>query len=129
MRDVLLRFWAELLGRVSGPLSFRVVLQPLVAALFALRSGLRDAREGRPPYLWSLVAHSGRRGENVRSAWSDLGRVILTAFALDVLYQKLVLRAFHPVDAAIVAAIIVVVPYVALRGLVNRAARALRTPG
>jgi len=32
------------------------------------------------------------------------------------------------VDAAIVAVLIVAVPYVALRGLVNRAARALRRP-
>ena len=129
MRDVLFRFWNELAGRVSGPMGFRIVLQPLVAALFALRSGLRDAREGRPPYLWSLLAHAGRRGENVRSAWTDLGRVILTAFALDVLYQRIVLRAFHPVDAAIVAVLIVVAPYVALRGLVNRGARAFRRPG
>ena len=31
MDDVLVRFWDNLVGRVAGPLSLRLILQPLVA--------------------------------------------------------------------------------------------------
>ena len=127
MGDYVLRFWNDLLGRVTGPMTFRLVLQPLTAAFFAFRSGLRDAREGRPPYLWSLFAHADSRRKNILAGWADLARVILFAVALDLIYQAIVLHAFHPVEAAIVAAILVIVPYAALRGLVNRLARGVRS--
>ncbi len=29
-------------------------IQPLMATILAVRGGLKDAREGRPPYFWSL---------------------------------------------------------------------------
>ena len=35
--ETLARFWEELLSRPSGPMSFRFVLQPTMAALFAIR--------------------------------------------------------------------------------------------
>ena len=43
--------WADLLGRDEGPLTFRLIVQPLVAIFFAIRSGLRDAREGKPLFF------------------------------------------------------------------------------
>jgi hypothetical protein len=127
MRDFLLRFWNDLLGRVTGPMTFRLVLQPLTAAFFAFRSGVRDAREGRPPYLWSLFFNADRRRANVLAGWADLARVIVFAVVLDLIYQAIVLHAFHPVEAALVAGLLVVFPYVALRGLVNRLARGVRS--
>jgi hypothetical protein len=46
--------------------------------------------------------------------------------AIDLVYQAAVLHAFHPVDALIVAALLAFVPYVVLRGPVNRLLRARR---
>jgi hypothetical protein len=43
MRYILARFY-ELGGRVGGPMTFRLVLQPTIATLVAVRAGLRDAR-------------------------------------------------------------------------------------
>jgi hypothetical protein len=34
----------NLIGRVDGPLKFRLLLQPIVASIFAIRAGLQDAR-------------------------------------------------------------------------------------
>ena len=93
-------------------------IQPLVAAAFAIRSGLRDWREGRPPYLWSLFARG--RGEQLRQGWRDVGRVLIAAAAIDLVYQVVVLRAFHPEQAVIVAVLLAIVPYVVFRGPVNR---------
>ena len=56
MDDMWVRFTSDMAARVTGPMKFRLVLQPLMAAFFAIRSGLADARAGRPPYLWALVS-------------------------------------------------------------------------
>lgn len=51
MDDIWMRFVEDLSDRVSGPMKFRLVLQPMMAAFFAIRSGLADARAGKPPYF------------------------------------------------------------------------------
>jgi len=51
MEEMLTRFWENLLGRVGGPMTFRIILQPIMAAIFAVRSGLKDAKEGKPAYF------------------------------------------------------------------------------
>ncbi len=106
---------------------FRLVLQPVVSAYFAFRSGRRDAREGRLPYLRSLFSASGaERAAILRDGWRDQGRVLLVAAGLDLAYQAVVLRAFHPGEALIVAALLAVLPYLVIRGVVNRLARRRR---
>ena len=35
---------SHLIGRIHGPLNFRLVLQPTIAIVFAIRDGLEDAR-------------------------------------------------------------------------------------
>ena len=54
MEDVLARVWENLVGRVGGPLTFRLILQPMMAAILAIRARVKDAREGRPPYFWAI---------------------------------------------------------------------------
>ena len=54
MDDQLSRFVSDLAGRLSGPFSFRFLLQPLMATLYALRDGMADARANRSPYFCSL---------------------------------------------------------------------------
>ena len=50
MVDIWMRYVEDLIDRVSGPTRFRLVLQPLMTAFFAIRSGPEDARAGKPPY-------------------------------------------------------------------------------
>ena len=47
-----------LIGRTDGPLTLRLIFQPTVAAILAIRAGLKDAREGRTPYLWSMFTNA-----------------------------------------------------------------------
>jgi hypothetical protein len=121
--DWIARDWADLVGREHGPMTFRLVLQPLTAVVFAVRSGLRDAREGRPAFFWAAATDPGRRASLLRLGWADVGRLFVVAGALDVVYQILVLRWLYPGQALIVAAALAVVPYVAVRGVVTRVAR------
>jgi hypothetical protein len=38
MDEILARIWGHLAGRVNGPMSFRLVLQPAVAAFLTVRA-------------------------------------------------------------------------------------------
>ncbi|MHC5539661.1 hypothetical protein ACYOEI_15695 [Singulisphaera rosea] len=123
MEEMLIRGWEQLVGRATGALHFRFILQPLVASFFAIRSGLRDAREGRPAFLWTLVLNSPQRRTLLRQLWTDVGKLFFVAVVLDVIYQATAFHWFYPGLAMIVAATLAVVPYLLVRGLTNRIAR------
>ena len=128
--EFLARVWEMLVGRADGPLTLRLLVQPTVAAIFAIRAGLRDAREGRAPYFfWAVFTSRSRRPELFRLAWRDVGKVFLAAFALDVIYELRVYRWVYPGQALIVALVLAVVPYLMIRGPVTRIATAIRARG
>jgi MFS family permease len=125
MEDMWVRFTSNLIERVSGPLHFRLVLQPLMAAFFAIRSGLADASADKPPYFWGLLSDRTDRRAMLKDGWKSVSRVFVLAVVLDVVYQLYVLHFVYPGEAIVVAVILAIVPYLILRGLVTRAARAM----
>jgi len=125
MDDMWVRFTTQLLARVSGPMHFRLVMQPLMAAYFAIRSGLADASADKPPYFWALLWDSSARMALIKDGWKSVSRVFLLAIVLDVIYQLYELHFVYPGEAIVVALILAIVPYVILRDLVTRVARAI----
>jgi len=120
MEEMLTRFFEDLVARVSGPMHFRLVLQPLMAIIFAIRDGRKDAREGRPAFFWAIFTNSGHRRDLLRSGWKSVGKVFVIALVLDAVYQFITVRRFYPVEALMVALVLAIVPYLVLRGPVNR---------
>jgi|SRR5580658_9050901 hypothetical protein len=123
MDNIWERVGSQLIARVSGPMKFRLVLQPCMAAFFAIRAGLADAKAGKPPWFWELVSNPPERADMVKEAWKRIGKVFTLAVVLDVVYQLIVLHFVYPGEALIVAFILAIVPYVILRGPAMRAAR------
>jgi hypothetical protein len=123
MDDLLARIWNDLVARVSGPMTFRLYLQPGMAIFFAIRDGLKDAREGKPYYFYSLFTDPVHRGEHLREGFNAVARVFVLAIIMDLIYQLIVIRWFYPGEALIVAFILAFIPYLLLRGPVNRIAR------
>jgi len=121
-QDIATRFVENLIGRVHGPMDFRLVLQPLMAVFFAIRDGIKDAREGRVPYFWSLFTEPGHRLDLLRNGWKSVAKVFIIAIILDAIYQFIVVRWFYPGEALFVAFVLAIVPYVLLRGPANRLA-------
>ena len=119
-------FWEELWTRVGGPMDFRLVLQPAMAILIAIRAGWNDAREDRPPFLWTVITNRRERRALLRNGWRDVGRVFVLAWLLDAVYQVVFLRAFRPLQGLLVAVVLAFVPYGVARGLTTRLLR--RTP-
>ena len=123
MKDMLIRGWMNLADRVGGPMTFRIILQPAMATLLAVLAGLRDAREGRPPYFWTVLTDPLERADLLREGWKAIGRVFLLAVIMDIIYQLIVERWIYPLELLIVAILLAVVPYLLVRGPVNRIAR------
>jgi hypothetical protein len=124
--DSVSEFWHHLAARPTGPLAMRFYLQPLMATLFALRDGFKDARNDKPPYFWALFTHPERRSEMLRHGWKSVGKIFVLAAVLDIIYQLLVLHELHPLQTGVVAVTLALVPYLIFRGPVNRIVRRLR---
>jgi hypothetical protein len=114
------RVWEMLIGRVDGPFTFRLLVQPMVAAIFAIRAGWRDARANRPPYLWSIFTNPATRRDLLRQGLTDVGKVFIVAVILDLTYEMTVYRWVYPGQALIVAAVLAFIPYLLIRGPVTR---------
>jgi hypothetical protein len=118
--QIILRIWHDLIDRPSGPMAFRFILQPLMAAVAAILHGRRDARTGRSPYFWTLMNKPQERMGRLREGLNATARIILLGIVMDVIYQIIVLKRFYPVESVIVAVLLGFVPYVVLRGIVTR---------
>lgn len=127
MDDTLTRIWENLVGRIDGPFSFRFVLQPLMALIYATRDGILDARQGRPPYFWSVVFTPASRTALLREGWNAELRVIGLGVVMDLIYQFMVFGTIHPFELVVIVLALAFVPYVIFRGPINRIARAWMT--
>ena len=120
------RLWSDILDRPGGPMTFRFILQPAMALIAALRDGVKDARLGRRPYVWALIhgvrdpqGRSGRLWEGIVST----ARILILGVVMDTLYQWVVFKTFYPIQAAVIAVLLAFVPYLVLRGPIERIAR------
>jgi hypothetical protein len=120
MDDIWLRIVQDMSDRITGPMKFRLILQPVMASIFAIVAGLKDAKLGNPPYFWSLFTDSGHRAEMLRDGWKSVGKVFVLAMVLDIVFQIRVLNTVYPGEVVIVAFLLAIVPYLLLRGLVTR---------
>ena len=58
----------------------------------------------------------------IQDGWKHMGRVFILAIIIDAVYQLIVFRWFYPAEALLVALILALVPYLLIRGPVNRIA-------
>lgn len=126
--EVLQRQWQDLTGRPSGPMSFRFILQPAMAAIAATHDGIRDAQLGRSPYFWTIMNDPVKRAGRLREGWVSTARIILLGIGMDAIYQAQAFGTFYPGEALLIALALAFVPYVLLRGPVARIADWWRAP-
>ncbi len=124
--DLLTRFWNHLITRPFGPLSLRFLLQPAVAIVLAVRSGLKDYRAGKSAYFWAIFVEPEHRRELLRDGWKSIGKIFIAAVVLDCIYQVLELHWIYPGEALVIAVLLAIIPYLLVRGPVNRIASIAR---
>ncbi len=120
------RGWQNMVARPNQGLALRFLLQPAMSMILAIRDGIRDARAGRSPYLWTILSDPTRRRANIREGIAVIGKVFLVAIAVDIVYQIIELKAFYPNEALFIATLLAFIPYLVLRGPVARIARLWR---
>jgi len=124
MDHVLTRYAEQMVTRfTTGPMKFRIYLQPAMALFLAIRGGLQDAKAGKPPYFWGLFTDKGERESMLKEGWHHIARVFILAIVIDVVYQIIELRFVYVGEAISVAIILAIIPYLIVRGPVNRLAR------
>ena len=116
------RLWRDVLARPGGPMTFRFILQPMMAVIAALRDGVNDARLGRSPYFWSIVRGVESRSARLREGIISTARIIILGVIMDTIYQWRVLHTFYPGQAAVIALLLAFVPYLLFRGPIERVA-------
>ena len=122
-RDHLHHVPQDMAARVTGPMQLRLLLQPLMASFFAIRSGLADARAGKPPYFWALFSDPAHRADVLKDGWKSVGKVFVLAMMLDVVYQIVATRFVYPGEAIVTAILLAIAPYLILRALTTRLVR------
>ena len=123
IQEILSRFWDQLIAQPSGPLAFRLILQPIMATILAIIDGVKDTRTGRPLYTWTLLTDPAHRGSYLREGLKRVTRVIIFALVMDAIYQFMVLRRFYLGEALVTAFLLAVLPYLLIRGPAARLAR------
>ena len=92
--EELQRVWSNVVARPGGPMTFRFILQPAMAAIVALWDGIVST-----------------------------ARILILGIVMDVVYQLVFLGEFYPAEAALIAILLAFVPYALLRGPIGRVAR------
>ncbi|UCD56507.1 MAG: hypothetical protein JSV16_11820, partial [Candidatus Hydrogenedentota bacterium] len=116
MDEFLNRALEMLIGRTSGPLTFRLIGAPTMASIFAIRAGLKDARKGREPYFYAILSNKTHRKFLFRQGWKDIGKVFVFMTVIDVIYQIIVFQWVYPGQVLIVATVLAIIPYLLMRG-------------
>ena len=124
--NVFVRVTENLLGRLHGPMTFRLILQPLTALIIGIQDGLHDANAGMPSFFWALLTDPTRRPELLGDTWKAIARVFVLAVIIDTVYQVIEFSWFYAGEALIVASVLAVVPYTLIRGPVNRLVSGVR---
>ncbi|PWT98240.1 MAG: hypothetical protein C5B52_12550 [Bacteroidetes bacterium] len=128
MYEIITRFFSNLLERTEGPMHFRFLLQPLMSLIFATLAAIRDAKKGVSPYLMRIIQNKNAedRKKILREGWKDISKVFVLALILDVVYQLIVTHKyntearFYPLESIFVAIVLAIVPYILIRGPLNR---------
>jgi hypothetical protein len=118
------QFLEDVPKRLAGPGRFRFVLQPVIAIILGVRSGLGDARAGRPAYLYGVLFHPELRGELVRTGFQAVANLLMMGILLDSVFQWVIIGASYPGAALVVGPVLIVLPYSLARALSNRLVRA-----
>lgn len=112
---------------VGGPGTLRFFVQPAIAIILGILHGIRDRREGRPPYLIAFVRGGNRRGRHIL----DGLRAIVVPLCLAVLgayvFQYVIRGHIYLFYGLVYAVVFVAIPYFITRAVANRLA-SLRIP-
>ncbi len=113
-------FLDDMVARIAGPMSFRFIIQPMVAVILGIRDGRLDAKAGTPPFIYNVIFKKEHYRRQFRNALHSLFTPVIVGIALDAIAQYLIFKHIRPLPALLVGTFIMGVPYSFSRGISNR---------
>jgi len=121
MTTIALVILDQIAARLTGPMNFRFILQPLVAIfILGLKDGRMDAKAGTPPFVFDLILRPENRKRDLKSAFHRLLVPVIIGAILDGIAQYLIFKHIRPAAAVLVGALVMGIPYSLSRGITNR---------
>ena len=109
-----------LIELISGPGTFRFVLQPLISILLGVRDGRNDAKSSTPPISHMMILQSDKRSEDMKGRLHVLVLPLIFAVVLDSIFQILIFGIWRLQWALVVGVCLVGIPYILTREITNR---------
>lgn len=106
--------------KLDGPLNMRLIMQPLMALYFAVKSGINDYKTSNVPYLKNFFKDKSRRKIILEEIWRDVGKIFIIAVIIDLIFQLIVFQTVFMFGAISTAVVLAIMPYVIFRGLTGR---------
>ncbi len=123
MEDFISNFLNNVGIRHEGPMSFRLILQPVMSLIYAIIAGVKDAKAGRHHFLIDglILGKSKRsRKELIKELWKDVGKVFILAVIMEIIFEIIEFKTVHPFEVLKVSFFLAILPYLILRGFVER---------
>jgi hypothetical protein len=117
------RFWPQSVNWPTGLMSFRLLLQPSMAAN---RDGVEDARVGRSPYFLTVVRSLRERADRPHEVLTAAAKIIRLGIPMVAIDQFRVFKTLDPDEAFIVSLLLSFVFYLLIRGPATCCALAAR---
>jgi len=111
---------ARFVARLTGPMHFRFILQPIMAIILGIRDGVQDAKSGTPLFIWDLFTRPREQKHKLKNALKRLLIPMIVATVLDGIVQYLLFKEIRILGAVVIGATIMGLPYLSARGLTNR---------
>ena len=103
------RFGEQLVARITGPMKFRLVLQPAMTISSSQSRWPERCQRGKPAYFWGLFSAPAKAQGRLEVRWKGIHPLEYST-VLDAIYQFIVLRWFYPGEAVAVAIILTIIP-------------------
>jgi hypothetical protein len=78
---------------------------------------------GHAAYGWAILSDPVRRHYLLREGSKEIAKVFVVAVIIDLIYEIIVFHAIYVGQSMIVAVAVALVPYVLIRGPINRIVR------
>ncbi|MDD1723482.1 MAG: hypothetical protein LUQ15_08555 [Methanothrix sp.] len=103
-----------IIARLAGPMSLRLVIQPLMASL-----GIVDAKAGETLFIVGLITECEDRRAKLGSLFKSLSKAIIIAVVMEVIAQYLLFGQVHAIGVILYVFVFMIVPYSLVRAAAN----------
>jgi hypothetical protein len=110
----------NIIANITGPLSFRFILQPAVAFILGIRDGRLDTKLKKHPFIYEIITNPMNRQPTIKNALRSILISVIIGIITDMIAQHLIFNQVRILPAVVVGCLVISLPYGIARGVTNR---------